>query len=49
MFSILTLLVGDRLKIISEYKLLVFIFPLFCELTALLAATSTWKGFTSCT
>lgn len=47
-FWLLTLLVGDRLKIISEYKLLVFIFPVFCKLTALLAATSTWKGLTSC-
>ena len=47
-FCELTLLLGDRLKIISEYRLLVFIFPVFCKWTALLAATSTWKGSTSC-
>lgn len=46
--SLLTLLVGDKLKIISEYKLLVFIFPVSCKCTALLTATSTWKLFTTC-
>lgn len=45
---LLTLLFGDRLKMISEYRLLVFIFPNFCKWTALLAATSTWKLFTIC-
>ena len=40
------LLFGERLKIISVGKVLVFIFPILERWTALFAATSIWNGLT---